>query len=94
MLDDFPQISVADTYHRPADRARLLERLQQDGSVRGFETQRERQNGTLYWVRLAVTPFTLGGEPVFLTVAEDISDRVRVKDALKEYSERLDGESS
>jgi PAS domain S-box-containing protein len=88
-VEAFQQVSVADTYHQPADRAHLLERFQQDGFVRGLEAQLERRDGTVYWARLTVTPFTLAGERVFLTAAEDVTDRVQAKDALKQYSERL-----
>ncbi len=89
-VEEYQQVSVPDTYHQPADRARLLEAFQQDGIVRGFETQLKRQDGTAYWARLTVTPFALGEERVFLTMAEDITERVQAEDALKQYSEGLE----
>jgi PAS domain S-box-containing protein len=89
-VPEFQQMDVAEMYRQPADRTRLLERFRRDGFVRGFETQLKRRDGSLYWARLTVTPFTLAGERVFLTVAEDISERVQAEEAMKEYSERLE----
>ena len=82
-VEEFQRIRVVETYHRPADRAELLQRFRRDGFVRSFETQLKRRDGSLYWASLTITPFSLGGEPVFLTVAEDITERVRADEQIR-----------
>jgi PAS domain S-box-containing protein len=65
---------LRDTYQDPQQRQELLKRLERDGFIRGFEVQLKRKDGTLYYASLTITPFTLDGQNVRLTVQEDITE--------------------
>jgi PAS domain S-box-containing protein len=88
--EELEQIRLGDTYRHPEERALLLERLQRDGFVRHYEVELEHKDGTPYFASLSITPLALGGEDLFFTVAEDITDRKQAEQALRQYSERLE----
>jgi PAS domain S-box-containing protein len=71
---EIKQINLRDTYQDPQQRQELLKRLERDGFIRGFEVQLKRKDGTLYYASLTITPFTLDGQNVRLTVQEDITE--------------------
>jgi PAS domain S-box-containing protein len=57
--------------------------LQEDGFVRDLETQLRRKDGTTYYASLTVTPLTLGGQDVLLTVQKDITEHRRAEETLE-----------
>lgn len=69
------QVNLRDTYQNPGEHALLLKRLQTDGCVSNFEVGLKRKDGTPYYASLTITPFTLDGKEVLLTVALDITER-------------------
>jgi PAS domain S-box-containing protein len=86
--EEIKQIRTQDTYYNPAERAPFLERLRQDGSVRGFEVQLKRKDGTTFPAELNVTMVRMGGEPVFVTVAKDITEQRLMKKTLADSEEK------
>ncbi len=76
---DIESVNAIDIYQDPQDRARLVERLQKDGHVQDYEITLKRQDGTFFDANMTVTPITLSGELVFLTVAADITARKRAE---------------
>jgi PAS domain S-box-containing protein len=86
--EELNQIKLADTYRDPDARAQLLEQLQASGSVHGFEAELVRKDGVPYWVSLTITPLTMDGEDVVLTLAEDITEQRQMERHLL-LSERL-----
>jgi PAS domain S-box-containing protein len=84
---EIKQINLRDVYQDPQRRQELLKQLQRDGFVRDFEVQLKRKDGTPYWATLTIIPFTFEGQKVRLTVQEDITDRKKAEDELRE-SER------
>ncbi len=89
-LAELKQVNLIDTYQEPQMREVLLKRLQTDGYVRDFEVQLKRSDGTMYYASVTITPLTLGGQDVLLTVQEDITERKRNEDSLErsEYKHR------
>jgi PAS domain S-box-containing protein len=87
-IEEIGRISVLDTYYNPAERPPILKRLQQDGSVRGFEVQLKRKNGTIFLAYLNVTITKMRGEPVIVTVFRDITEQRRMERALAESEEK------
>ncbi|MFO7897734.1 MAG: PAS domain S-box protein, partial [Planctomycetota bacterium] len=81
---------VADAYRDPKTRAELIRRLQQDGAVRGMETELLRPDGTVRQVSLNVTQITLQDEPCVLTVAEDITERKEAEEQIRRMNEELE----
>lgn len=86
---EFKKISAADLYKNPEQRAKALKQLQADGSVRNLEVELKRKDGTTYHALKSITPFTLDGEPVLLTVNEDITTRKATEQALKKVHKNL-----
>ncbi len=72
---EFRQVNLSDTYQNPEEHALLLKRLQTEGFVRNFEVELKRKDGIPYYACLAITPLTLDGEDILLTVAQDITER-------------------
>jgi two-component system sporulation sensor kinase A len=77
--EEFSQINLVDTYKDPDARAHLLDRLQADGSIRGFEVELVRRDGVPYWASLTITPLTMDGEDVVLTLAQDITEHKQME---------------
>lgn len=87
--EELRKIKLKDIYKNPEDRALLLERIKKEGSVRNFEVELKRKDGSLYWASLMITPSQVSGQNIFLTVAEDITERKRAMEALQKSEERF-----
>ena len=87
---EIKQVSLADTYAQPHERVLLMERMQRDGFVKDFEVGLKRKDGTTYFASLTVTRVTLEGEDVLLTMAQDITERVRAQEQLEHYAFELE----
>lgn len=81
--EELHKMKLIDSYQNPQDRFRLLELVEKDGSVRGFETILKNKNGSMIDVSLTVTHITLAGQPCLLSLVEDITGRKRVEEALE-----------
>jgi two-component system NtrC family sensor kinase len=78
-------------YLEPARRRELLESLERNGAVRKFEVQLRRKDGTPIWASLNVKLMRdAEGKISYLAgVAEDITDKKRAEEALRESQARL-----
>jgi PAS domain S-box-containing protein len=86
---EIKQINLRDTYQDTQQRQKMLKLLERDGFVRDFEVQLKRKDSTLYWVSLTITPFTLGGHEVLLTVKRDITEQKKAEEELGTYREKM-----
>jgi PAS domain S-box-containing protein len=86
--EELSQINLADTYRDPDARAQLLEESQVGDTVRGFEVELVRKDGVPYFASLTITPLTLNGGDVVLTLAQDITEERQLERHLL-LSERL-----
>lgn len=72
------------------ERSRLLEKMREHGSVREVEVQLRRQDGRVIWVQMAKSlGSSVNGEMTFEGLIEDITDRKRFDQTLKESEERF-----
>ncbi len=76
-------------YADPAARQRMLEMLQRDGFVSGFETLGQTMGGRTFWGRITAVPLVLGGATHLFVTVNDLTDRKRAEDALAAARERL-----
>jgi len=72
----------------PEQRARLMETLKQHGKARG-EIQLRGKSGEIRDMLMSAELIQLTGETYLLTMAQDITERKRAEEALRETSERL-----
>jgi PAS domain S-box-containing protein len=83
--------SAAQVWVDPAERSRLLELLEAQGTVRGYECQFRRKDGTSIWVSLSSQAVRGPDGRVhrFEGFAEDVTERRRTRDALLAGEARL-----
>jgi PAS domain S-box-containing protein/putative nucleotidyltransferase with HDIG domain len=66
-------------YAEPADRARMLEELERNGSLRDYDIRLRRQDGTIVWVSLSSERIVLEGQPCILSCLYEITERKRAE---------------
>jgi two-component system NtrC family sensor kinase len=69
-------------YADPADRQAVVERLREQGSLKGHEVRLQRQDGRTFWASLSLATAELGGETVLLGGIHDIDERKQMEQAL------------
>ena len=82
--------NAVDGYFNPEDRQRFLSLMAQDGIVSNFEARWRRYDGTPLWMREnARAVYDAAGRLLYFEgSAEDITERKRAEEALKESEER------
>jgi two-component system cell cycle sensor histidine kinase/response regulator CckA len=72
------------------ERARFIDLLQTHGTVRNFECRQRRKDGSIIWVSLNSRRVTdSGGEPFNEGFMEDITERKRMEDALRQSEDKF-----
>ncbi|AWK87240.1 PAS domain-containing sensor histidine kinase [Azospirillum thermophilum] len=77
-------------YVDPADRNRLIGRLEHEGPFRDAEVRFRRSDGSVVWVLSSWNAIELDGEPAYLTWLYDITDRKAAESAMTEAKERAE----
>lgn len=73
----------------PHDRARFIERLKSEGSVRNLEVSMRVKNGDLRQFLISTDLITLRGKQCLLTIGNDITERKQAESALREIEQRF-----
>ncbi|MDF0664785.1 MAG: PAS domain S-box protein [Nitrospira sp.] len=74
----------------PQERARLIDRLKSEGSVRNHEVSMRMKNGGLRQFLISTDLIRLRGKPCLLTIGNDITERKRAEEALRRTHEELE----
>ncbi len=74
----------------PHDRARLIDRLTSEGSVRNLEVSTRMKDGELRQFLISMDLITLREKPCLLMIGNDITDRKRVEEVLRRTHEELE----
>ncbi|NJN69909.1 MAG: PAS domain S-box protein [Nitrospira sp.] len=74
----------------PHERARLIERLRSEGVVRNLEVSMRMRSGELRKFLITTNVITLNGKPCILTIGNDITERKRAEEALRQFNETLE----
>jgi two-component system, cell cycle sensor histidine kinase and response regulator CckA len=86
--EELQKVPASDRYVNPKDRKPYLELLEK-GTIRDFEAQFKRKDGTVFWARVAAgRRSTATGEIQFINVFEDITERHLAEQALRESEEK------
>jgi two-component system, cell cycle sensor histidine kinase and response regulator CckA len=89
------KLAITDTAQQvwinPQERSLCLQVLEQHGSVRGYECQIKRKDGTLIWVSLNIRRVGSANEEAayYEGFVEDITERRRAEAALKQANEAI-----
>jgi PAS domain S-box-containing protein len=74
-------------YVDAGERARLLQRLREGGSVQDYEVRMKRPDGSQFWALMTVEPTRVAGEPRLYTSITDISDRKQAEEQMRQAKE-------
>jgi len=74
----------------PHERARLIDRLKSEGSVRNHEVSMRMKSGGLRQFLISTDLISLRGKPCLLTIGNDITERKRAEEALRRTHEELE----
>jgi len=85
--DKFMSLNTADFYADGDERTKLMERLNNEGSITDAEVRLVRENGEEFWTLLSVYPFIFKGQKATLAWLYDISERLEQEKALEEANE-------
>ena len=85
-VDEFKQIHVSDLYQDPHDRKRFVDKVTRQGYARNEEIRLKKKNGTPMWAAVTASlHFDSDGNVEWMDgVIEDISERKRIENKLKE----------
>jgi PAS domain S-box-containing protein len=74
----------------PERRDEFLNLLEEHGSIKGFEAQVYRKDGTIIWLAISARVLEPGHAPArYEGIAEDITDRKAIEEALRSSEERF-----
>jgi len=84
--------NIADTFMDPEERSRWQTLIERRGSVRDFEMQVSRYDGTIIWVEdsAQVVHDAEGGVLYYEGSLKDITERVQAEEALRRYRDHLE----
>jgi len=87
-IEHFNKVNLFDTYVNKTDRGALLQEIRRHGSVVDYPVQLRRKDGTPYDALLSIRLTTIGDKEFLQTICQDITERKRAEEALKESEER------
>lgn len=76
--------------HGPPDRARMLNELRSKGSFNDLEFEGRRKNGEIFPVLFSASALKLGDQQLIMGVIRDLTERKRMEDEVKRYSDHLE----
>ncbi len=84
-LDDIGNTSKY--YHNPEVHEKVTSELSKNGFVNEMEIKLKREDGTPYDALLSMRPIEVGSQSLWHAIIQDISDRKRAEEALRESEE-------
>ncbi len=86
--DELAIVDLNETYVNPENRKITLQKLLSSGSIKGWEVQRKRKDGTEYYVVLNAQIVEQGGQKVILSTMQDITQNKIAEEQLQRSEER------
>jgi len=81
-------MEAIDFYVEPSARQIVLDAIRKTGSIRSFEAQLKRVDGSTFWALFSATLATVDDEQVILAGIIDISARKQIEEAMRESERR------
>jgi PAS domain S-box-containing protein len=86
-LEELKRIALADTYENSADRKKLLESLDQAGSVADYPARLRRKDGTPYDALLTISRVHIADKGFLQTTCVDITERKSMEKEIRSLAE-------
>lgn len=80
--------NIAELYYDPKERSKVLTIAQKQGFVDEIDMQFKRKDGTPYDAVLSLRPVQIKGKPCWQAIVQDISERKKVREALRKSEEQ------
>ena len=87
-LEELLQMNAASLYADPEDRAKMRERISNDGYIRDFEFKANHKNNTQYDCLMNISSWDDQGETRYFVIGRDITRQKHADQTLKENEER------
>ena len=87
-LNELKSIRLTDFYLNVKEREVLIEILKKDRIVSDYPVTLKRKDGTQYYASLTIGTIIYEGEEVLQTIIQDISDRIKMENSIRESEER------
>ena len=87
-LEELLQMNAATLYADPEDRAKMRERISNDGYIRDFEFKASHKNNTQYDCLMNISSWDDQGETRYFVIGRDITRQKQADQTLKENEER------
>ena len=87
-LEELLQMNAATLYADPEDRAKMRERISNDGYIRDFEFKANHKNNTQYDCLMNISSWEDQGETRYFVIGRDITRQKQADQTLKENEER------
>ena len=88
--DEFMQLSLRDILPASVDWPQLVEEISAKGGI-NFETENIRKDGSHVPVQISTSLFKMEGKPVMLALIQDITERKKAENKLKESEQKYRG---
>jgi PAS domain S-box-containing protein len=76
-------------YNDPPERDKLIKALKEAGSLKNYEIQVKKSDGTPFWVSISINRISYSGGPALLASSTDITERKRAEEELRLRTEEL-----
>jgi PAS domain S-box-containing protein len=81
---------ASELYWNPEDRRSWVSDMKNNGIVRNIETRLKRKDGNPIWVFINASPIFYGGKQAVMGTIQDITERKKVEEALRQARDYLD----
>ncbi len=88
--DELMQLSLRETLPASVDWPQLVEEISAKGGI-NFETENIRKDGSHVPVQISTSLFKMEGKPVMLALIQDITERKKAENKLKESEQKYRG---
>lgn len=82
-------ITAYDLYAKAEDRERFLAEINKSNRIDGFEVLMKRQDGSEFWAGISARAIEYRGEPVLVSVVQDLTDQLAVEAEMARQREAL-----
>lgn len=81
---DIKKLNIADFYHNMNDRETVAEEIKKHGKIEQLVIPFKRYDGSIHSMMLSVIPINYQRNPVLLTIAVDVTERIAMEENLEQ----------